>query len=88
VTYWFRHLSARGVHTLLLYSADDITLGELESRLGHGGRRLKGLPNVRLEFLEGADHSLMLREIRDRFADVLESHLAATVAVPQSPVIA
>ncbi len=80
VACWFRHLSARDVRTLLLYSADDVTLGTLESHLGHGGRRLKGLPNVRLAVLEGADHSLLRRSARDRFVELLESHLATVVA--------
>ena len=76
----FRRLSERGAGTLLLYSADDITLGELESRLGRGGKRLRGLPGVRLETLEGADHSLMLRAAQERFAGMLEAHLATVFA--------
>ncbi|WP_448191632.1 alpha/beta fold hydrolase [Azospirillum sp. sgz301742] len=75
VAQWFRRLSERGVDTLLLYSADDITLGELESRLGRGAKRLSGLTALRLETLEGADHSLMLRTAQERFAALLEAHL-------------
>lgn len=76
VAQWFRRLSERGVDTLLVYSADDVTLGELEARLGRGGKRIRELARVRLETLEGADHSLMRRSARERFAELLEAHLA------------
>ena len=77
---WFRRLGERGVSTLLLYSAGDVTLGELESRLGRGGRRLRGVAGVRLETLEDADHSLMLRTAQERFVARLEEHLATLSA--------
>ena len=83
VAEWFRRLSERGVETLLAYSADDVTLGELEGRLGRGGRLLRGMPHVHLETLEGADHSLMLRTAQERFAELLEAHLAACAADPE-----
>ncbi|PWC42823.1 alpha/beta fold hydrolase [Azospirillum sp. TSO22-1] len=81
---WFRRLGERGVSTLLLYSTGDVTLGELESRLGRGGRRLRGVAGVRLETLEDADHSLMLRAAQERFAARLEEHLATLSAANQA----
>lgn len=83
VAQWFRRLSERGVDTLLLYSADDVTLGELESRLGRGGKRLRGLAALRLEILEDADHSLMRRAAQEHFAALLEAHLVK--AFPAEP---
>lgn len=72
---WFHRLGERGVRTLLVYSAGDPTLGELEARFGPGGGLLRPVANLRMEWLDGADHSLLLRPARERFIGLLEAHL-------------
>ncbi|NYZ12591.1 alpha/beta fold hydrolase [Azospirillum sp. RWY-5-1] len=73
----FRRLDARGVRTLLVYAADDVTLGERDAHLGRGARRLAGLARTRLECVPGADHSFLLSPARERLARLIEGHLAA-----------
>ncbi|HYG86173.1 MAG TPA: alpha/beta fold hydrolase [Azospirillum sp.] len=74
---YFRQVAARGVKTLLVYSADDVSLEELEAHFGRHGHRLKELSNVQLEFIAGADHNLTLRSAQEDFFQLLEAHLAA-----------
>ena len=71
----FRALSDRGVRTLMVHSEGDVTLGELETQAGAGGCRLRRMPGLRLERLPGADHSLMERAARERFAALLNELL-------------
>lgn len=73
----FRRLDARGVRTLLVYSVDDVTLGERDAHLGRGGRRLNGLSRTRTEYVAGADHSFLLSPARARLATLIEEHVAA-----------
>ena len=69
-------LSDRGVQTLLVYSAQDGGLDELDAHLGSGGKKLEGRENVKIQILEGADHTLTARWARERFAQLLETFLA------------
>ena len=78
VPHWFRHLSRRGVDTLLVYSQGDVTIGERDLHLGPGGRKLRGVPGLTMVTLEGADHSLTLHAARERFTAILEEHLTRT----------
>lgn len=73
----FRRLSAEGRRVLLVYSVGDSTYGEFELHLGPGGRSLRGLPGVRVEYLEPADHSLTLWSARERFDRLIDRHLAS-----------
>lgn len=75
VVHWFQRLSQRGVRTLLVHSEGDVTLGELEAHVGLDGGPLATMPNLRMERIAGADHSLMLRTARERFAALLDDHL-------------
>ena len=77
VLHGFRALSDRGVRTLMVHSEGDVTLGELETQAGTGGGRLRRMPGLRLERLPGADHSLMERAARERFAVLLDALLDA-----------
>jgi dienelactone hydrolase len=71
----FRELSARGAETLLVYSASDGGLDELESYFGRNGRRLARLKRVRLEILDGADHTFTAHWARERYAERIEAQL-------------
>lgn len=75
VLYAFKALSDRGVRTLMVHSAGDVTLGELEAQAGAGGGRLRRMGGLWMERLAGADHSLMERAARERFADLLDKLL-------------
>ncbi|MGR0188504.1 alpha/beta hydrolase [Azospirillum aestuarii] len=75
VLHAFQALSDRGVRTLMVHSEGDVTLGELESQAGAGGGRLRRMGGLLMERLAGADHSLMERAARERFADLLDDLL-------------
>ncbi|WP_431858110.1 alpha/beta fold hydrolase [Azospirillum sp.] len=72
----FRRLGARGVRTLLVYSAHDVSLGELEAHFGPGGAWFADQPGVWLETLPDADHNLTGRAARDAFHSLLDAYLA------------
>ncbi|MGF7178069.1 alpha/beta hydrolase [Azospirillum doebereinerae] len=71
----FRRLSAQGRRVLLVYSVGDMTYGEFELHLGPGGRCLHGLPGIRVEYLERADHSLTDWAARKRLDRLIDGHL-------------
>ena len=71
----FHELAARGAEILLLYSASDGGLDELETYFGRDGRRLQRLKQIHLEILEGADHTFTARWARERFTARIEAHL-------------
>ncbi|WP_246472715.1 alpha/beta fold hydrolase [Azospirillum tabaci] len=75
VLHAFQALSDRGVRTLMVHSAGDVTLGELEAQAGTDGGRLRRMGGLWMERLAGADHSLMERAARERFADLLDDLL-------------
>ncbi len=75
VLHGFQALSDRGVRTLMVYSEGDVTLGELEAQAGADGGRLRRMAGLRMARLAGADHSLMERAPRERFADLLDDLL-------------
>ncbi|WP_174441980.1 alpha/beta fold hydrolase [Azospirillum brasilense] len=68
-------LGASGGLTLMAHSEDDVTLGELEAQAGVDGGRLRRMGGLWMERLAGADHSLMERGARERFADLLDDLL-------------
>jgi pimeloyl-ACP methyl ester carboxylesterase len=67
----FHVLAARNVRTLLLYSAEDGGLDEIDLHLGQGGRKLRRLPNVSLRIIEGTDHTFTTRWGRARLESAL-----------------
>jgi hypothetical protein len=73
---WFRAIDARGVRTLMVYSAGDDGLIERDLHLGEGGRALDALPTVRTLILPSADHVLSSRDAQDRVAAMLSTLLA------------
>jgi hypothetical protein len=77
---WFRAIDARGTHTLLLYSAGDDGLTERDQHLGKGGRALAGMPTVRTQILESADHLLSPRALQERVAAMLSAFVSGLPA--------
>lgn len=75
VLHAFQALTDRGVRTLMVHSAGDVTLGELEAQAGADGGRLRRMGGLWMERLAGADHSLMERAARERFGDLLDELL-------------
>ncbi|MGY0778028.1 serine aminopeptidase domain-containing protein [Azospirillum argentinense] len=75
VLHAFQALTDRGVRTLMVHSAGDVTLGELEAQAGADGGRLRRMGGLWMERLAGADHSLMERAARERFASLLDDLL-------------
>ncbi|AWJ82595.1 hypothetical protein TSH58p_00935 (plasmid) [Azospirillum sp. TSH58] len=71
----FQALTDRGVLALMVHSEGDVTLGELEAQAGAGGGRLRRMGGLRMERIAGADHSLMERAARERFAGLLDDLL-------------
>ncbi len=72
----FRLLAGMGTQSLLVYSAGDPGLVELEvHNLRIDGARLAGHRNVRVSIITGADHTLTRRAAREAFARLLEQHL-------------
>jgi hypothetical protein len=79
----FYRLSDRGVETLLVYSAQDGGLDELEAHLDPGARKLNGRTNVQIVILDGADHTLTARWAQDRLARQLETFLSLPLKPPR-----
>jgi alpha-beta hydrolase superfamily lysophospholipase len=52
-----KHLSARGVKTLVAMSEEDDGLDYIEFHLGSRGSRMRGHPNFRMELIREADHT-------------------------------
>lgn len=71
----FRTLVARGGRALLVYSADEGGLDELEVHTGRDARHLLALPGMRLEILDGADHTLTGSPARERLTQLIEEQL-------------
>jgi pimeloyl-ACP methyl ester carboxylesterase len=80
VEHWFATLSARGVRTMIVHSADDPGLIELERWLGPNGIRATSLPGVEKHILEDADHTLSARHARE----ALGTHLFALLGVEEN----
>ncbi|CAO3380526.1 alpha/beta fold hydrolase [Azospirillum argentinense] len=82
VLHAFQALTDRGVRTLMVHSEGDVTLGELEAQAGADGGRLRRMDGLWMERLPGADHSLMERAARERFAALLDRLLDGLDAPP------
>lgn len=71
----FFHVLGRGVRVLLVYSAQDGGLDELDAHLGAQGKKLDGKGDVTIELFEGADHTLTPRWARARLFQRLDGWL-------------
>ncbi len=63
----FERIDNRGTHTLLVYSAGDDGLHEVDVHLGPGAESVAWLQRSRLQIIEGADHLLTARASRARW---------------------
>jgi pimeloyl-ACP methyl ester carboxylesterase len=72
---WAKELSDRNVKTRLWYSDDDPGLVELEEYLGKFGRKMINLPNISVDVLGGADHSLNSHAARLQFIAMFEKFM-------------
>ncbi len=75
VVRWFRELSQRGTKVMLVYSAQDPGLDELELYCGRKARRILGLDGISMHTISGADHSLTQEKAVNEYANLLESFL-------------
>jgi pimeloyl-ACP methyl ester carboxylesterase len=67
----FRDLSRRGVTLNLLYSRGGDAGADLKALFGPTLRGLRPYPNIRLNWLDGADHSLTPRQAREALVELL-----------------
>jgi pimeloyl-ACP methyl ester carboxylesterase len=70
-----KRVAESGTHLRFWYSEDDPGLSELEEYFGKDGRQLMSLPNVRIDTLQGADHSLNSHAARMQFIAMVEAFL-------------
>jgi hypothetical protein len=79
-----KHLSSRGVDTLVAMSEQDDGLDYVEFHLGPGGSKMRGQANFRMELIGEADHTFstmasqraLLRVVREHLDGVHESRAA------------
>jgi dienelactone hydrolase len=74
-----------GVEVVLVYGDQDHGLAQLQERARMNLSRLQRRPRFRLELVEGLDHAMLLREPRERVADVLTAHVERLVAERRPP---
>jgi alpha-beta hydrolase superfamily lysophospholipase len=71
----FRHLSRRGVDTLLAISEQDDGLDYIEFHLGNRGGRMRALENFRFVLIPDADHTFSTVASQRAWMDLMRSHL-------------
>jgi alpha-beta hydrolase superfamily lysophospholipase len=92
----FRHLSRRGVETLLVMSEQDDGLDYMQFHLGTGASRMRGHKGFRMVLIPDADHTFSTVACQGALIGVLRDHLnnlhgqqdTATyrmIGVPDSP---
>ena len=72
---WFEDLTQRGTSVLLIYSAGDPGLAELDRHMGSDGARATALPNVERQLINNADHELTQRHAREAVDHALSEFL-------------
>ena len=76
----FRAVSERGVKTLLVFSSNDGGIDMLEEHLGKGASRMRGHANLRLEIVEGADHTFTQSDAQEGLNALITRFVEATAA--------
>ncbi|KAF1044800.1 alpha/beta fold hydrolase [Xylophilus sp.] len=71
----FAGLLRRGVHVMLIFSADDGGLDEVDTHLGPGARRLPRSPHFTIQIVDGADHTFTPHWSQRRLCDMLAQHV-------------
>lgn len=87
VLHSFKRLAERGVDILLVYSSQDKGISVMELYFKPYTTISNHLPNVRVELMEGADHSMSKRWARDHLTGLLEREIVGQDAepVPDAP---
>ncbi|HYG87322.1 MAG TPA: alpha/beta hydrolase family protein [Azospirillum sp.] len=78
-------LSHKRVPTMLVCSENDSTRTMLEEHFGKDMALLRNLPGIRVEQIDGADHTLTLRSLREEFAQLMEDFLMTSEAQATAP---
>lgn len=73
-------MTARRVHTVLLFSDEDPGLSDVWVHFGRAGRRLAAYAPARLVMLERADHHFNGSEARTRYYAIAEAAMHAAIA--------
>jgi pimeloyl-ACP methyl ester carboxylesterase len=71
----FKTIAERGTESLLLYSAEDGGLDEIERHIGREGARMHSRPNFAFETIEGADHTFSPVVTREALFHAIQHHL-------------
>jgi pimeloyl-ACP methyl ester carboxylesterase len=74
----FRSVSDRGVRSLLVFSSNDGGLDMIEQHLGSGASRMRRDTNVRLEIVDGADHTFTQSEAQNRLTTLITRFVEAS----------
>jgi pimeloyl-ACP methyl ester carboxylesterase len=75
-----RAVSARGVRSLLVFSANDGGLDMIEQHLGGGASSMDGEGNFRLEIVDGADHTFTQKGAQDRLRTLITRFVDASAS--------
>lgn len=73
----FEGLSKRGVRSVLILSANDGAVDEMETHLGKNAARMAHDANFRYVTVEGADHTFTAARARGEVFDIIRQHFAS-----------
>ena len=73
----FAALSKRGVKSVLILSANDGAVDEMETHLGKNAVRMSSDPNFSYLTIEGADHTFTAERCRREVFDIIRQHFAS-----------
>ena len=76
----FKALCRRGCRTLVILSADDGAVDEMETHLGKNAARMRRLPQFRFVILDGADHTFTADSARRNLLGTLRDHFQQLAA--------
>jgi len=79
-----KHLSQRGVDTLVAMSEEDDGLDYVQFHLGSGGAKMRGHPNFRMVLIPEADHTFSTVAGQRGLMRVLREHLDSRHEPPQA----
>jgi len=75
VTDGFKTITQRGSHSLLIYSAEDGGLDEMEMHLGPAANKMRHESHFHLQIIEDADHTFSSLQSRQQLFHLLSEHL-------------
>ncbi|MFZ6773767.1 alpha/beta fold hydrolase [Undibacterium sp. SXout7W] len=71
----FRAMEARGTELLFIFDAHDSSIDLMSEQLGHKASLLGASQRVRIEVLNGTDHTFTPRWAQQHLADLISTHL-------------